>query len=203
VMKETRNVRATLDEVHYPALSKWLAVLYPEKFRELLRSPSRVGSVTYGEYSADLQLEVLGIDPGRIRQPFIDIGCGSRANLVIHLRSLGVEAYGIDRQLDVQASYLWQADWFDFRFEPGRWGTVAAHMSFTNHLNYAYLHDLAQLERYLEKMKEILESLAVGGSFYYAPGLPFLEQELSAVCYRVYSEQRPGGVRVSRVDRLA
>jgi len=47
-------------------------------------------------------------------------------------------------------------------------GSIVSNMAFTNHLNYAYRHDVSQLEPYLLKMKEILAALAPGGSFYYA-----------------------------------
>jgi hypothetical protein len=105
-MRSTKNVTATLDEFHYPELSKWLAILYPDALQEGLRGSPDVGKVTYGEYSADLQLELLGIDTATIKQPILDIGCGSQANLVGHLRSLGLEAYGIDRRLETPTPYL-------------------------------------------------------------------------------------------------
>jgi hypothetical protein len=162
---QTGDIKTTLKEFHYPTLSAWLASLYPEKFHQALQRSATVSPVTYGEYSAELQVMVLGIDVTRIKQPVMDIGCGSQANLVRHLRSRSIEAYGIDRCLEVHESYLEQVDWFEYQFEPGKWGTVVSNMSFTNHLNYAYLHDISQLEHYLLKMKEILKPCQLADIF--------------------------------------
>ncbi len=198
-LRKTRNVQATLQEFHYPALSKWLATLYPEEFQKALKFSSRVGNVTYGEYSAALQIELLGIDIGQVKPPIIDIGCGRQASLTTYFRSLGVEAYGIDRYLDIHEPYTEQVDWFDYRFEPNRWGTIVAHMSFTNHLRYAYLNDNSQLERYLSKMTELVESLLLGGSFHYAPSLPFIEDRLTMGTCRVQRESKISNMLVSTI----
>jgi hypothetical protein len=200
-MKQTKNITATLNEFHYPELSKWLATLYPKKFQKLLKSSSDVGKVTYGEYSAELQVELFGIDTAHVKQPIIDIGCGSRANLVTYLRSLGIEAYGIDRHLEIHEAYLAQWDWLEYPFEPSKWGTIVAHMSFTNHLNYVYRNDISQLEDYLLKMKEILRSLLIGGSFHYAPSLPFIEDELLTEIYEIHSGQKFSNLPVSIIVR--
>jgi hypothetical protein len=199
-MVQMGNIKTTLKEFHYPELSTWLASLYPEKFRQALRRSATIGSVTYGEYSAELQVEGLGIDVTRIQQPVMDIGCGSQASLVRYLRSLGIEAYGIDLYLGTHEFYLERVDWFEYHFKPGNWGTIVSNMGFTNHLNYAYLHDISQLEYYLLKMKEILESLSLGGCFHYAPGLPFLEEKLSCKEYKV-EQQKISNVLTSIVIR--
>lgn len=120
----------------------------------------------------------------------------------MYLRSLGIEAYGVDRVPEIHEPYVKQADWFDYHFEPNSWGTIVAHMSFTNHLRYAYLNDVSQLEHYLLKMKEITESLAVGGSFHYAPALPFIEDRLPSEIYRVQSEEKPGNMHVGTIIRI-
>src|SRR5512138_3729764 len=61
-MRNNQSIRTTLNEFHYPQLSQWLATLYPEKFQKMLKFSPRVGHVTYGEYSAELQIGLLGID---------------------------------------------------------------------------------------------------------------------------------------------
>ncbi|MBK9924730.1 MAG: hypothetical protein IPP66_05485 [Anaerolineales bacterium] len=202
-MRRTGNIKITLMDIHYPELSKWLASLYPSKFQKILKTVPVVGSVVYEEYSAELQLELLGIDIYDIQQPVLDIGCGGQANLVRYLRSLGLEGYGVDRHLDVHGSYLTEVDWFAYRFERGAWGTIISNMSFTNHLNYAYLHDVSQLERYLLRMKDILSSLFIGGCFYYAPSLPFVEDKLSINEYRVERVQKVNNIFVSKVTKVA
>ena len=202
-MKQNGDIKRTLKEFHYPELSKWLASLYPEKFRDVLKDASTISSVTYGEYSAELQIELLGIDVDQIRQPVLDIGCGSHANLVSHLRSQGIEAYGIDRHLEVRESYLEQVDWFEYSFGQNSWGTLISNMGFTNHLNYAYLHDVSQLEHYLLKMKDILASLSIHGRFHYAPSLPFVEEKLFTKEYRLEGMSVVNGVSTSTITRIA
>lgn len=201
-MRNNQSIKTTLNEFHYPQLSQWLATLYPEKFQKMLKFSPRVGHVTYGEYSAELQIGLLGIDTADVKQPILDIGCGGQAHLVSYFRSQGLEAYGIDRHLETQKPYLDQEDWFDYHFEPGKWGTIVAHMSFTNHLNYAYLNDISQLEHYLLKMKEILESLSISGSFHYTPSLPFIEDKVSTEIYRVQSEPKFADMLVSKITRI-
>ena len=201
-IKKTQDIKSTLHEFHYPELSKWVAKLYPEEFQERLRLSPGIGHVAYGEYSAELQIELLGIDTAHIKPPIIDIGCGSQANLVVYFRSLGIEAHGIDRSLETHKPYLTRMDWLDYCFEPNRWGTIVSNMGFTNHLNYAYLHDYSQLERYLLKMKEIVESLTKGGYFYYAPSLPFVEDRLSTKNYKVARERKVSDTFVSMIIRI-
>lgn len=200
-IKKTRNIKTTLNEFHYPELSKWLAKLYPEEFQKFLKLSPGIGRVTYEEYSAEMQIELLGVDVAHIKQPIIDVGCGSQANLVRYFRLLGIEAYGIDRYLEIHEPYLTQVDWFDYCFESSRWGTIVSNMGFTNHLNYAYLHDFSQLEHYLLKMKEIVESLTTSGCFYYAPSLPFIEDKLSTKNYKVVRERKVNDTFVSMIIR--
>lgn len=185
VMVDTRDIHTALRQFHYPALSQWLATLYPEEFRNRLRFSPTVGRVVYAEYSAELQLELLHIDVATLQQPVLDIGCGSQANLVTHLRTLGIDAYGFDRSLEIHAPYLEQIDWFEYSFKPTQWGTIISNMAFTNHLNYAHLHDISQLEPYLLKLRDILESLVASGRFYYAPSLPFVEDRFSRTHYQI------------------
>jgi len=201
LMQQTRDIKTTLNEFHYPALSKWLTGLYPEEFQKSLRGSPSVGRVTYEEYSAEFQIELLGLDLFSLQPPILDVGCGSQANLVRHLRSLGMEAYGMDREVQTSRPYIFQADWFDYRFEKDRWGTIVSNMGFSNHLNYAYRHDYSQLERYLLKMKEMLEALAVGGCFIYAPALPSVEEALPTQQYLVQREQKTQDLSVSRIFR--
>lgn len=58
--------------------------------------PIDLGAVC-AEYSAPLQLSVLGIDKRSLAEPVLGVGCGKNASLVRHLRQAGLDAYGIDR----------------------------------------------------------------------------------------------------------
>ncbi len=189
---ETKDIEAALKEHHYPELATWIASLYPQSFRQPLRSLPTVGQVVCEEYSPQLQIDLLRLDLPNLKQPVLDIGCGSRASLVWHLRSLEIEAYGIDRRIEREEPYLQQISWMDYRFEPDRWGSIVSNMAFTNHLHYVNHHDRAQLELYLQKFKEILESLMVGGIFTYAPSVPAVEESLEA---KIYRAERFDGVR--------
>jgi hypothetical protein len=202
VMVQTRNVRTTLREYHYPKLSQWVATLYPKEFRKHLRYKPEVGHVVNEEYSAEFQIELFQLDILQMRAPVIDIGCGNQANLVRYLRSRGIDAYGFDRTLEVHEPYLEQIDWFVYPFRKDSWGTIISNMAFTNHLNYAYLHDVSQLEFYLLRLKDILESLVIGGSFFYAPALPFVEDRLAPESYRVERKLTAGEIFVSAITRL-
>jgi len=198
-MQQTGNVRVALRDIHYPALSQWLSPLYPKAFRKQLRYQSEVGHVVNEEYSAEFQVDLFQLDLSQMKQPVLDIGCGSQANLARFLRAAGVEAYGFDRQLEIDEPYLEQSDWFDYPFNKSIWGTIISNMAFTNHLNFAYLHDVTQLEPYLLKMKTILEALATGGSFHYAPASPFVEERLDPQRYKVERRLVAGDVFFSTI----
>ena len=159
--------------------------------------------MVYEEYSAELQIELLQLDISQLSQPVLDIGCGSQANLVRALRSQGIEAFGFDRHLEIQEPYLQQIDWFDYPLEKGCWGTIVSNMAFTNHLNYVHLHDVSQLEAYFLKMREILEALAVGGRFIYAPSLPFVEEYFAPERFSVKREKAGEGLSASSVTKIA
>jgi hypothetical protein len=199
----TQDIRATLRDYHYPELANWIARLYPQDFREQLRTSPTIGHVICAEYSPQLQIDLLKLDLSAIPQPVLDIGCGGTAGLVRHLRALQIESYGIDRQIEKAETYLQQLDWFEYEFEPETWGTLISNMAFTNHLLYAYHHDSAQLESYLRKFKDIIAALAIGGSFHYAPSLPFVEQRLAATVYRVERSAVVTDISLTRLMRIA
>lgn len=202
-MQKTRDIETTLKEVHYPALSHWIADLYPGEFVERLKVVPQVGHVVCAEYSAQLQVDLLKLDIGSLKQPILDAGCGGGANLVRYLGSLGLEAYGIDRVLLKPEKYLQQTDWFDYSFAPHTWGTIVSNMAFSNHLLYTYRHDSGQLGPYLRKFIEILESLLPGGSFHYAPGIPFIEQRLDTTKYQVEQRQVVGDIFATRITKVS
>jgi hypothetical protein len=161
---------------------------------------------TSSEYSAELQLELLGIDIDVMREPVLDVGCGPSAMLVAFLRSRSIEAYGVDRWT-AGASFVRTGDWLAYRYGTNRWGTVIAHLSFSNHFVF---HDRAGspvARDYAKTYMAILRALSRGGSFYYAPALPFVERHLPAEAFGVtYREVPVPGLseigRAVRVDRL-
>lgn len=134
------------------------------------------------EYSPRRQLSILGLEPEEIPEPVLDLGCGKRGRLVRHLRSIGIEAYGIDRMVG-RVSCLRETDWMDASLGDGDWGTIIAHMSFSNHFIHQHLRREGRYIDYARKYMEILGALRVGGMFVYAPGLPFIERHLSGATY--------------------
>lgn len=200
---ETKNIQAALKDYHYPALTNWITSLYPQSFLKDLRELPTIGHIVCEEYSPQLQIELLRLDVQTLKLPLLDIGCGSAAGLTRYLRALGIEAYGVDRHIEKEETYLQQMNWKDYGFEPDTWGTIVSHMAFTNHLLYIRNHDHPQLEPYLQKFKEIIESLSVGGRFHYAPSVPFIEELLETNRYRVERFEVVKAIHMARIIKIA
>lgn len=165
-------------ERHYLDLQHWLRrtnpfakEIYPAK------NPVIDKPVVCAAYTPETQLRVLGISLWNIVEPILDIGCGKEGWLVAFLRQSGFEAYGIDRNL-TPAPFLTKADWLDYTFEPGNWGTLISNLGFSNHFMHHHTRTDGDYIGYAKKYMEILHALKPGGAFYYAPGLPFIESYL-------------------------
>lgn len=138
--------------------------------------------VVSGEYSAALQLEVLGLQLDTLGEPVLDVGCGPQATLVLALRAAGLQAEGIDRDAPATATV---ADWLQYAYGSDRWGAVISHLGFSLHLLHHHLAGRQAAFVHAEVYMQILRSLRVGGVFAYAPGLPFLERLLPRAQYEV------------------
>ena len=136
------------------------------------------------EVPAELQLQLLGIDAELLKEPILDLGCGEHGRLVYHLRELGYQAVGVDRTV-VESSHLIKADWLQMSMTNETWGTVISHMAFSNHFAHHHMRKDGQPEAYARMYMNMLHSLKKGGTFYYAPGLPFIEELLPPEKYRV------------------
>lgn len=139
--------------------------------------------VTCGHYSPALQLEVLGLAGTALADPILDIGCGRYAELVQALRARGHDARGIDR--DVAPGPGESADWLRFAYGVDRWGTVISHLGFSLHFLHHHLGGQPSAYVHAEVYMQVLRSLAPGGVFAYAPGLPFIEAMLPRDRYRL------------------
>jgi hypothetical protein len=140
--------------------------------------------VPCSEYSAELQLFLLDIDISTIQEPLLDIGCGSQGTLVRYFRKLEIEAQGFDRSV-VNQPYLSNAHWLEFDFGVEKWGTLVSNIAFSNHFCHHNQRIDGDFEVYARKYMEILNSLKVGGTFYYAPSLPFIETYLDSSTFSV------------------
>jgi len=163
---------------HYERLAGWLASAAPITRR--LNPPERpvIREAVCAEYSPELQLNILGIDPEKIIEPVLDLGCGEHAGLVRYLRERGIEAYGLDRSCDGTVPYLFAQSWFEFDFLPNRWGTLTSNLSFSTHFLNSHLRGDGGHIAYAAKYMEIVRSLRTGGAWHYAPSIPFIEEYL-------------------------
>ncbi len=145
-------------------------------FEEYSDSPV-ISKKVCSEYTPQFQLEILHINPYTLSEPVLDLGCGRSGGLVKYLLSLGIDAYGADRNAEVHSNLIRQ-DWLSMEFEPGYWGTVISHMAFSNHFRHASGNGRKSL--YADKYHDILRSLKPGGEFIYAPGLQEAEKEIKS-----------------------
>ena len=196
-IRSTETNREVTAKIHYTNLKKWL--LKANSFAGKMYTPKDelVEPVTCHEYSAELQLTILQIDTDKIAGPVLDIGCGKQGNLVKHLRSSGIEAYGCDRFAEA-SPFLTCRDWFEFGYGRDKWGTITSNLGFSNHFNHNHLRDDGHFIEYAKTYMDILNSLKIGGSFHYAPGLPFIEKYLDQSKFRA-EIQKVGNSEVKSV----
>ncbi|MHB1628989.1 MAG: class I SAM-dependent methyltransferase [Bacilli bacterium] len=155
------------------------------------------------EYSPTLQIQLLGVNVSNLREPILDIGCGINGQLVRQLRAWGYKAHGVDRSV-IDHPHLIHADWSDFPWLHETWGTIVSHMAFSNHFNHHHLRTNGQPGAYAKTFMHTLKALKRGGSFYYAPGLPFIEELLPGDKYRIIRvrDEMQKGFYSSQVVRL-
>lgn len=169
---------------HYNNLRFWISRTNP--FVKVINSSRPfVVEVVCSEYTPDMQLSVLELDINSIMQPVLDIGCGYNANLVKYLRGKGIKAYGIDRVIKEEKEYLIKADWLSHYFFPDSWGTIIAHMSFSNHFAHHHYRNDGNFTEYAKKYMQILNSLKYGGEFIYSPSITFIEELLDSNKYLI------------------
>lgn len=157
-----------------------------ERLVALLASKGDAAAATAScaEYSPEFQAAMLRIDLRALPGPVLDVGCGREAALVRALRAEGADAYGMD-QYESAEPFVFRKSWFDFRFAEAAWGTIVAHMSFSNHFRRRLSEGSADIGRYRAKYFEILASLKPGGAFVYCPALPEIEKDVDPRKYEV------------------
>lgn len=183
-MRKGKQPEEKLARQHARNLQNWLTTFNSFACKVYPHKQPTVEAVACFEYEPELQLDLLRIDLSQIVEPVLDIGCGEQANLVQYLRSKGICAFGIER-LSSECPYVENADWLDYQFEAYRWGTIISNLGFSNHFNHHHLRSDGDYMGYAKKYMEILHSLKAYGSFYYAPGLPFIEEFLDKREYKV------------------
>ena len=201
----TKASQIELDAIsheHYLNLCNWL--VHTNAFAGKMYSGDQEYAVPVAcsEYPPDLQLSILNIDLKLLIEPVLDIGCGRELNLVNYLRDNGIEAYGIDR-FDNDNPYYVKTDWLEYNFDIQKWGSLISNLGFSNHFIHHNLRADGNFRGYAKKYMEMLNSLKSGGSFYYAPDLPFIEKHLDKTNYLFTGYTIDGYVfKSSRVTRL-
>lgn len=137
------------------------------------------------EYSGSFQFQLLRLGVIAMKDPILDVGCGKKHQLLTFLEEKGHEhLYGIDQYVSDDKRILC-CNWFDYHFLPATWGTVIAHMSFSNHFRRSIINQDPALALYTYKYQEILGSLLPGGCFIYSPSVKTIERDLDATSYAV------------------
>lgn len=178
------NPISIIAENHYRNLKDWLwktntfsQKIYP------VNAPI-VETVTCSEYSAASQKQTLHLDKIELCEPILDIGCGKDGYLVKNFREANLDAFGIDRFAD-DSPFLKKADWLEFDYGIEKWGTIVSNLGFSNHFVHHHLRSDGAYTEYAKKFMDILKSVKIGGSFCYAPDLPFIEQYLNKANFQV------------------
>lgn len=183
----------TIAKRHYRRLADWLGRTNPATRKINTPGNPMIVEIPCSEYSPTMQMEVLGLDLTTIVEPVLDLGCGEGAGLVRYLRANGIDAYGLDRSLPRNSEpHLIEANWFEFSFQPEQWGTIISNLSFSIHFLNHHLRGDGKYAAYAEKYMEILRSLRAGGSYHYAPAIPFIEEYLPPTRYHVTRESIDG-----------
>ncbi len=173
-----------ISENHYQDLKGWIQSSNPYTNDLYTNKGEKLEPITCSEYSAEFQLSVMNIDLTKIMEPVLDIGCGKQANLVNFLREKGIKAFGIDRFAENNSSTI-KSDWLEYDYGNLKWGTIISNLGFSNHFYHQHLRNDGNFLEYAKKYMQILNSLKVGGKFYYAPSLEFIEKYLSSSEYKV------------------
>jgi hypothetical protein len=187
LIEQLRDGDTSLDDIaiqHYRKLSNWLKDANPFAEKIYASQDIAIPAVACSEYSPELQLKILKIDPDTLKEPIIDIGCGEHGYLVSYFRTKGIRAFGIDRFAS-NIPYLTKCDWFEYSFQKDEWGSIISNLGFTNHFRHHHFRKDGNFIAYAKKYMEIISSLKTGGSFYYAPDVAFIEGFLDKSLYRV------------------
>ena len=89
------------------------------------------------------------------------------------------------------------------RVSSSKWGTIVSNLSFANHAEYVAHYDKKQVGKYIDRYKEILASLASGGSFVYAPSVAYLEDTIDSLNFTAESWSVSKIARATRVKKNA
>ncbi len=183
-LKHKNSAPDSISHIHFQNLKTWLRNSNAFANKIYSTGESKIQPVACSEYSAELQLKILQIDISELMEPALDIGCGKKGELVRYFRGRGIEAFGIDR-FSGEGSYLAKSDWLEYEYGISKWGTITSNLGFSNHFSHHHMREDGDFIGYAKKFMDILNSLKIGGSFHYAPDLPFIEKYLDNYKYLI------------------
>ncbi|ULQ59907.1 class I SAM-dependent methyltransferase [Brucepastera parasyntrophica] len=138
------------------------------------------------EYTLDLQEKILHLQISFLAEPILDIGCGEQALLTKELRKNNKTVIGIDQFFHSDAAdYLLCKNWLEFEYQSCSWGSIVSHMAFSNHFIHHLSGQTGMAGKYEEVFFAILDSLKPGGTFYYAPAIPSIENKVDTEKYSI------------------
>lgn len=174
---EINELRTIVNEHRNKLISALEHNAYEDKKEQLF--------IPCAEYTGEFQNEILRTDVHQLHEPIIDIGCGLSYELIKLLRRNGYsEVYGLDQYVS-NDSKIACSNWFDYAFQASTWGTIVAHMSFSNHLRRSIINNDEYKDTYANKYHEILRSLKRNGAFIYTPSVKVIEDELNRNEYEI------------------
>lgn len=174
---------------HYKNLQTFLLESNGTEIFKKYRENADLLEIKCAEYSPDFQLKILNVHLKMMKPPVLDVGCGSKASFVHFLRDKGIEAFGVDRNVEPK-DYLFKMGWLECPFETYTWGTVISHMAFSNHFIHHHLKSDGNAEIYAGKYMEIL----------HAPGLPFIEEVLISSNKSFVVEAHEYSTQITRIS---
>ncbi|WP_018752460.1 class I SAM-dependent methyltransferase [Paenibacillus sanguinis] len=166
-----------IEKRHYERIRWFIRKTNPVIYQINCNSNSYAKHFISTEYSSAFQMKLLSMDRNILKEPILDIGCGEHGYLVEYLREQGLEAYGMDRS-QIHRGYFIKGNWLEFKYGNHKWGTIISNLSFTSHFLHHFLqHDGLDIS-YAKVYMEILKSLIPGGTWIYAPSIPYMENLL-------------------------
>lgn len=179
IIRSNSNSVEDISKNHYQNLKNWLRESNPFAEEVYINKGDEIKAIVCSEYSPNLQIDILHINIENLMQPILDIGCGSQAKFVKHIENLNIEVHGIDR-FKFTSPNLTTVDWLEYNYGVEKWGTIISNLGFSNHFNHHNLRKDGNYINYAKIYMNILYSLKIGGSFHYAPALPFIEKYLDS-----------------------
>ena len=181
VKKREQSIRE-IHANHAVVFRSWLYKANPFSLVQYRSEGEVLEPVSCFEYDAELQTAIFKMDLATLTNPVLDIGCGEHAGLVEYLRSKGFDCFGLDR-FDSALPNIANENWLEYDYGKGKWGTIVSNLGFSNHFVHHHIREDGNFIDYAKTYMRILNSLTKGGTFFYAPHLPFIEELLDQTTY--------------------